>query len=66
MHQRLRRDRQHNHRCHRERAECHGAAVDHDGDQHYGRHEERALGGDFGAGQQQIKGGGTLRLPTIS
>jgi hypothetical protein len=55
MHQRFRRDRQHDHRGDRQRAERHGAAVDHDGDQHHRRHEERALRRDFGARQQQIE-----------
>ena len=58
MHQRLRRQHQHDHRGHRQRAERHRAAVDHDGDQHHRGHEERALGRDLGAGQQQIERGG--------
>ena len=68
MHQRFRRQRQHDHRCHRERAEGVGAAIDHHGDQHHRRHEERSLRRDLGAGQQKIKrGGGKGRGgPTIS
>jgi len=56
MHQRLRRQRQHDHGRHRERTERHGATVDDDHDQHHRRHEKRALGRDVAAGQQQIKG----------
>jgi hypothetical protein len=55
MHQRLRRQRQHDHGRYRERSECHGATVDDDRDQHHRRHEERSLRRDVGAGQQQIK-----------
>ena len=55
MHQRFRRHRQHDHGCDRERAKRNGAAVDHDRDQHHGRHEERALRRDFRARQQQIE-----------
>ena len=44
-----------------QRAERHGAAVDHDGDQHHRRHEERALRRDLGARQQQIERGGDQR-----
>ena len=61
MHQRLGRQRQHDHGRHRERAECHGATIDDDRDQNHRRHEERTLGRDVGAGQQQIKGGGGQR-----
>jgi hypothetical protein len=32
-----------------------------DREKHYRRHEERSLGRDVGAGQQQIKGGGGQR-----
>ena len=61
MHQRFRRDRKHDHRRYRQRAEGHGAAVDHDSDQHHRRHEERALRRDLGAGQQEIEQGGGKR-----
>ncbi len=61
MHQRLRRDRQHDHRGDRQRAERDGAAIDHDRDQHHRRHEERALGRDLGAGQQEIERRGCER-----
>jgi hypothetical protein len=58
MHQRFRRDCQHDHRRYRQRPERHGAAVDHDRDQNHRRHEERALGRYFRAGQQQIERSG--------
>ncbi|GCC47507.1 hypothetical protein chiPu_0031677, partial [Chiloscyllium punctatum] len=54
MHQRLRRDREHDQRRHRQRSEGDGAAVDDHRDQHHGRHEERPLGRDLRARQQQI------------
>jgi hypothetical protein len=49
VHQRLRRDHQHDQGCDRKRAEGDGPAIDHDGDQHHGCHEERTLGRNFGA-----------------
>jgi hypothetical protein len=61
MHQRLRRQRQHDHGRYRKRTERHGATVDHDSDPHYRRHEERSLRRDVAAGQQQIKGCGGKR-----
>ena len=61
MHQRLRRDREHDHRGDRQRAESDGAAVDHDRDQNYGRHEERTLRRHLGAGQQKVERGGDKR-----
>jgi hypothetical protein len=61
MNQRLRRERQYDHGRHRQGAECHGATVDNDRNQHDGGHEKRTLGRDVAAGQQQIKGGGGQR-----
>jgi hypothetical protein len=61
MHQRLRRQHQHDHSRQRQRPERHGAAVDHDGDQHHGRHVKRALRGDLGTRQQQVEGSGGKR-----
>jgi hypothetical protein len=61
MHQRFRRDQEHDHGRHRERAEGDRAAIDHDRNQHDGRHEERSLGCDFRAREQEVKGGGDQR-----
>jgi hypothetical protein len=55
MHQRFRRDPEHDQGRDRERTEGDGAAVDHDSDQHHRGHEERALGHHFRAREQQIK-----------
>ena len=68
MHQRFRRDCQHDQGRDRKRAKRDRPAIDHHRDQHHGRHEERALGGHFRARQQQIERGGgeRRRPPTIS
>jgi hypothetical protein len=58
MHQRLRRQHQHDHGGDRQRPEGYRTTVDQDRDQHHRRHEERTLAGDVTAGQQQIEGGG--------
>ena len=40
------------HRCNREGAKRYGPAIDDHSDQHHRGHEKRALGRDFGTGQQ--------------
>jgi hypothetical protein len=55
MHQRFRRDPEHDQGGDRQRTEGDGAAIDHDRDQHHRGHEERALGRHFRARKQQIK-----------
>ncbi|MGY2806579.1 hypothetical protein ACVIHI_002777 [Bradyrhizobium sp. USDA 4524] len=61
MHQRLRRDREHDQRRHRQRPEGDRAAVDDHGEQHHGGHEERPLRRDLRARQQQIERRGDQR-----
>ena len=61
MHQRFRRDRQHDQGRDRERAKRNRAAIDHDRDQHHGRHEERALRRHFRPRQQQVERSGCER-----
>ena len=55
MHQRFRREREHDHRRERQRAEGDRLPVGHHREQYHRRHEERALRRHLRAGQQEIE-----------